>query len=223
MQRLIDHEVLQMAMLQWLGSKRFLGSLAFGEGTMLRLCHELPRYSQDMDFWFFKEEDYEHFYHRLYDALAQDHDVTSAQNNSYSILVEVRRKKRTAKLKIEIHKALALPGTSEEKIAFSPHFPTQVLVRAFTLSQMLKNKVLALIDRGEIQDAFDLEFLVRKGVALNLSERQRGKLINRLQGLRKEDFEVKLGSILLPEVRDYYNQQGFADLEKKLSFEQCKK
>ena len=222
MQRLIDHEALQMAMLQWLGSKRFLSSLAFGEGTMLRLCHELPRYSRNMDFWFFREEDYEHFYDRLYNAFVQDHQVTDAQSNSHSILLEIRRKKGMAKLKIEIHKQVAPPGSSEEKIAFSSHFPTQVLVRGFTLRQMLENKVLALIGRGEIQDAFDLEFLVGKGVALNLSEKQREKVIGRLKGFRKEDFEVKLGSVLLPELRDHYRQQGFVHLEQGLSSGQWK-
>jgi len=207
-----------MAMLQWLGSKRLLGFLAFGEGTMLRLCHELPRYSRDMDFFFFKEEDYQHFYDRLYDALSRDHDITGAQNNLHSILVEIRREKSVSKLKIEICKIPAPPGSTEEKIAFSPHFPTQVLVRGFTLRQMLKNKVLALIDHGEIRDAFDLEFLVRKGVALNLSEDQRKNVVKRLKGFKKRDFEVKLGDILLPELRDYYIRQGFAHLEEKLSF-----
>jgi hypothetical protein len=104
MQRLIDHEALQMAMLQWLGSKRFLGSLAFGDGTMLRLCHELPRYARDIDFWFFKEEEYGDFYNRFYNALVQEYDVTNAQNNLHSILIDIRRKREMAKLKIEIQK-----------------------------------------------------------------------------------------------------------------------
>jgi predicted nucleotidyltransferase component of viral defense system len=220
MKTLIDHEALQMAMLQWLGSKRFLSSLAFGDGTMLRLCHELPRYCRDIDFWFFKEEDYGHFYNRLYNALVQEHHVTNAQNNLHSILIDIRRKKGMAKLKIEIHKTTAPPGSSEEKIAFSSHFPKQVLVRGFTLRQMLNNKVVALIDRGEMRDAFDLEFLVRKGVTLNLSEKQRAKVTRRLRAFRKEDFETKLGGMLLPEVRDYYKQQGFAHLEERLSFKQ---
>ncbi|MBT8406173.1 MAG: hypothetical protein KJP05_01840 [Deltaproteobacteria bacterium] len=61
-------------------------------------------------------------------------------------------------LKIEIQKSLAAGGIAEEKIAFSPHFATQVLVRGFTLKQMLRDKVSALLDRVEIRDAFDLGF-----------------------------------------------------------------
>jgi len=219
MQRLRDHEIFEMTMLQWLRSKPFLGSLAFGGGTMLRLCHELPRFSLEMGFCFFKEQDYERFYNRLYHALSQDYDVTCTQNNHESILVEIRREPRMPKFEIEIRKTPAPPGSTEEKIAFSSYFPTQVLVRGFTLQKTLVNTVQAVIDSGDLQDTFDLEFLVQKGVALNLSREQRKKVMRRLKGFKKKDLDVKLGSILLPEVRDYYKKEGFAYLEQILSSE----
>jgi len=220
MERLLHHEALQMTMLQWLKSKRFLGSLAFGEGTMLRLCHELPRHSLDMDFWFFKEVDYERFFNRLTSSLSGEYNITDTQNTHYFILLEIQREEIIAGLKIIIHKAMALPGSTEEKIAFSSYFPTQVLVRGFTLTQMLRNKVAALIKHAEIQDAFDLEFLVRKGVALNLSEEKKKRLVMILKGFKKRDFEVKLGSILQPDLKMYYRRQGFAYLKEKLYFDQ---
>jgi hypothetical protein len=219
MQRLRDHERYEMAMLQWLGSRRFLGSLAFGGGTMLRLCHELPRYSLDMDFWFFKKEDYDDFYGRLHESISRDHDVTDAQNKYYSILVEIRREKGIPRLKMELRKTVAPVGSTEEKIAFSPHFPNQVLVRGFTLMQMMKNKVIALLDRGEVRDAFDLEFLVRKGVPLEFTKEKKREILKKLKGFDKKDFDVKLGSILEPDLRDYYRQRRFAYLEEKLSFD----
>jgi len=186
---------------------------------MLRLCHELPRYSLDMDFWFFKQVDFDGFYHRLEDSVRQEYDVTDVLNKFYSILVEIRKKAGMPRLKIEIRKTVAPPGSSEEKIAFSPHFPTQVLVRGFTLSQMCRSKVLALMDRGEIRDAFDLEFMVRRGVALDFNQEERQEIIRRLKGFKKKDFDVKLGSVLLPEVRDYYRKKRFAYLEENLTFE----
>jgi len=220
MERLIEHEALQMAMLQWLGSKRFLASLAFGGETMLRLCHELPRYSLGLDFSFFKEESYDGFYDRLYTAFSQDHNISNAQNNNNSIVVEVEGEKRIPKLKIEITKTTVSPGSTEEKIAFSTHFPTQILVRGFTLQHMLQNKILSLLACGEIRDAFDVEFFVRKGVDLNLPEVEKKKVLRKLKGFKKRDFDVKLGGILQPELRDYYRRQKFAYLEEKLSFEQ---
>ena len=207
-------------MLQWLGSKRFLSFLTFGGETMLRLCHEFPRYSFGLDFSFFKEAGYDGFYDRLYAALSQDHDITDAKNSDHSILVEIRKEKKLPKLKIEITKTMVSTDSTEEKIAFSPHFPTQILVRGLTLQQMLKNTIVSLLAHGEIQDAFDLEFFVRKGVDLNLPNEQKENVLKKLKSFKKRDFDVKLRNILQPELRDYYRRQGFAYLEEKLSFEQ---
>ena len=220
MDRLIEHEALQMAMLQWLGSKRFLASLAFGGEAMLRLCHELPRYSLGLEFSFFKEESYDGFYDRLYTSLLEDHNISNAQNDNNSIVVEVEGEKGMPKLKIEITKTTVPPGSTEEKIAFSPHFPTQILIRGFTLQKMLQNKILSLLTHGEIRDSFDVEFFIRKGVDLNLPEVEKKKVLKKLRGFKKRDFDVKLGGILQPELRDYYRRQRFAYLEEKLLFEQ---
>jgi len=218
-ERLAKHEAFEMEVLQWFRSKGLLSPLVFGGGTMLRLCHEMPRYSIDMDFWFYKEVEYKSFYHQLENLISHEYDVTDMQNEFYSILVEIRKRVGTPKLKIEIRKSLAAGGTTEEKIAFSPHFATQVLVRGFTLNQMFKSKVSALLDRVEIRDAFDLEFLARRGVDLDLSQRDKKKIIERLRGFTKRDFSVKLGSVLLSEVRGYYNQKRFTYLEEKLTFD----
>jgi predicted nucleotidyltransferase component of viral defense system len=223
MKRLQDHENFEMSLLRWLRSKRFLESLVFGGGTMLRLCHELPRYSLDMDFWFYKQTDYAHFYNRLRVVLTKEHDVTDAQDKHYSLLFEIRRAGGEPRLKIEMRKKVAPMGSSDEKIAFSPYFPTQVLVRGFTLTRMFQNKVHALIDRAEIRDAFDLEFLVRKGVAIELGEQQSRKVLERLKDFKKRDFDVKLGSILVPELRAYYRENRFRYLEEKLGFDTWKK
>ncbi len=219
MERLAAHEAFEVSVLQWLKSKGLLRSLVFGGGTMLRLCHDLPRYSLDMDFWFLNLIDFDEFYSRLEDTVRQEYDVRDMQNKFYSILVEIRKMAGMPKLKIEIRKAVAPGGSTEDKIAYSPHFPTQVLVRGFTLKQMCSNKVLALLDRGEIRDAFDLEFLVRKDVALDLTEVETREVIKRLREFKKGDFSVKLGSVLLPEVRAYYKDKRFAYLEEQLTFE----
>ncbi len=219
MERLADHEAFEMAVLQWFRAVGLAPSLAFGGGTMLRLCHEMPRYSMDMDFWFFKKLDFDRFYHRLRECVTEEYDVNDMQNKFHSILVEIRKGAGLPRLKIEIRKVLTPAGSTEEKIAFSPHFTRQVLVRGFTLSQMCRNKIAALLNRGEIRDAFDLEFLARRGAALDLNAQERKEIIKRLRSFKKRDFDVKLGSVLLPEVGDYYRNKRFAYLEEKLTFE----
>ena len=55
MQALQDLEILEIEVLDILNSIKVLDSLYFGGGTMLRLCHNLNRYSTDLDFWLDKE------------------------------------------------------------------------------------------------------------------------------------------------------------------------
>lgn len=222
MKRLEDHEGFEMAFLNLLASHRLTGFLVFGGGTMLRLCHELPRYSLDLDFWFYKQTDFSDFFRRLKDAASAGYEITDAQEKFHSLLVEMRRARGTTKLKIEVRKNVAPTGSSEQKIAYSPFYASQVLMRGFTLKQMFKNKVSALIERGEVRDAFDLEFLVRKGVEPELSDEERKAVMKRLKIFKKRDFDVKLGSIILPDLREYYRANRFAFLEEKLKFEEWK-
>jgi hypothetical protein len=114
MKRLEEHEAFEMRALRWLASKRFLGHLVMGGGTMLRLCHDLPRYS------------------------------------------------------------------------------------------------------------IDIEFLVRKGIEPDLGDEEKKAVLRRLRGFNKKNFNVKLGSILAPELREYYKANRFAFLEEKLSFQNWK-
>ena len=51
---LSQHEVFEIEVLEKMNSSKMLDPLIFGGGSMLRLCHELNRYSVDLDFWFVK-------------------------------------------------------------------------------------------------------------------------------------------------------------------------
>ena len=54
MDTLRQHEVFEIEVLDKMKSAKVLEQLVFGGGSMLRLCHELNRYSVDLDFWFTK-------------------------------------------------------------------------------------------------------------------------------------------------------------------------
>ena len=49
-----QHEAFEIEILDKMNSAKVPGPLVLGGGTMLRLCHELNRYSVDLDFWFIK-------------------------------------------------------------------------------------------------------------------------------------------------------------------------
>ena len=82
----------------------------------------------------------------------------------------------------------------------------------------MKNKVAAFIDRGEIRDCFDIEFMLRRGIELpRESKDQLKELQKKLAHLSHADFKVKLGSIVDNDTRAYYNANRFRYLEEKIT------
>lgn len=216
MQYLKQHEILEMDVLENLSKGGFLRPLIFGGGTMLRLCHELPRYSVDLDFWFSRKQNTTVFYRKLLDLLESKYRMTDSMNKHYTLLYEVKSPLSERKLKIEIRKDIARTGT-EEKIAFSPFSTSQVPVRAFSLEESAKRKLLAIRGRDEMRDYFDLEFILRRGAALDFSEENRRFILRRISRFKRSDYSAVLGSLLEKNLRDYYAKNGFAYLSEKIS------
>ncbi len=216
MQDLKRHEVFEIEVLDTLNRGGLLKSLVFGGGTMLRLCHELPRYSVDLGFWFFKKVRYEDFYQQFKYFLSQRYELSDAKNKHFTMLYEFKGKTSARKLKIEIRKELITHGT-EQKIAYTPQSSAQVLVRTLSLAEMFRRKVEAAKTRGEMRDFFDLEFLLKKGVSIDISDEDKAKLKKQIHQFGPKDFGGVLGALLEKDLRDYYRQNGFSYLEDKLS------
>jgi len=214
------HEIFEIEVLEKLKNARLLDSLVFGGGTMLRLCHELKRYSVDLDFWRIKDTAETTLFDKIKDVLQQNYDITDAQMKHFTILLEIRSGYFPKRLKIEIRKEIR-DWDFQEKIAYSRFSTKQVVLKAHTLEQTMKNKIAALLERVEIRDGFDIEFLLRQGIPLpDLSDADKTKMIARLDGFKENDFKVKLGSILESDIRAYYIENQFNYLRQKLaSFE----
>lgn len=214
------HEIFEIEVLEKLKNARLLDSLVFGGGTMLRLCHELKRYSVDLDFWRIKDTAETTLFDKIKSVLQQNYDITDAQIKHFTILLEIRSGYFPKRLKIEIRKEIR-DWDFQEKIAYSKFSTKQVVLKAHTLEQTMKNKITALLERGEVRDGFDLEFLLRQGIPLpDLSDVDKTKMIIRLDGFKENDFKVKLGSILESDIRAYYLENQFNYLRQKLaSFE----
>jgi len=211
-----QHEVFEIEVLDSLYRAKVLLPLVFGGGTMLRLCHELNRYSVDLDFWFIKSVSEEDFLQKIREVLEAAYELTDAQIKHYTLLFELRSPRYPKRLKIEIRRQRT-ECDYQEKIAFSKFSNRQVLVKAHTLEQTMKNKVSAFLARGEIRDCFDIEFLLRRGIQLpELDNAAWSQFKQKLSRFKKTDFKVKLGSILEGDIRGYYAAQGFSYLKEKL-------
>lgn len=212
-----QHEIFEIEVLDRMKSARLLEPLVFGGGTMLRLCHDLRRYSVDLDFWFIKKIPQEGFLNKISSIFEKTYEITDAQAKRHTLLVELRSAAYPKRLKIEVRRAVE-DCDFQEIIAFSKFAAKQVALRAHTLNQTMKNKVNALLNRGEIRDAFDIEFLLRRGIELPAGiGKETEKLLKILDGFKVRDFKVKLGSILEAEVREYYVTQRFSYLKERLS------
>ena len=211
-----QHEVFQIEVLDKMNSAKLLEPLVFGGGTMLRLCHELNRYSVDLDFWFIKKTAQQKYFDIFQEAFKKDYEITDAEIKHFTLLLELRSTEYPKRLKIEIRRELKACDY-QSKIAFSRYSTKQVLVKAHTLEQTMKNKIKAFLDRGEIRDCYDIEFLIRRGVNLPVdSDREVANLRKKMAGFKDIDFRVKLGSILEEDFRSYYNENKFSFLEEKL-------
>jgi hypothetical protein len=212
-----QHEIFEMEVINMMNSNRLLDSLVFGGGSMLRLCHELNRYSVDLDFWFIKDIQQDDFFEKITLTVNKEYEITDKQKKHFILLLELRSSKYPRRLKIEIRRKIE-EYDYQEKIAFSKFSTKQVLLKAHTLEQSMKNKIMAFIDRGEIRDCFDLEFLLRKGIELPVMDKKQLLAFNKkISRLRDADYKVKLGSILDSNIRDFYVQNKFSFLKEKLT------
>lgn len=212
-----QHEVFEIEVLDKMNSAKLLEPLVFGGGTMLRLCHELNRYSVDLDFWFIKKTLQKKYFDILQKVFEKDYEITDAQIKHYTLLFELRSAQYPKRLKIEIRRELK-KCDYQKMIAFSKSSSRQVLVTVHTLEQSMKNKIQAFLDRGEIRDCFDIEFLIRRGIYLPVSsDREVTKLRKKIARFKDIDFRVKLGSILEKDIREYYVENKFRFLEEKLA------
>ena len=211
-----QHEEFEIEVLDKLNSAKLLEPLVFGGGSMLRLCHELNRYSVDLDFWFVKKVPAQDYFKKFRSAILKDYEITESQIKHYPLLFELRSTSYPKRLKIEIRREIK-DCDYQEKIAFSKFSTKQVLLKAHTLDQTMQNKIDAFLDRGEIRDCFDIEFLLRRGIELpDLTGKKSIEFREKLANFKDIDFKVKLGSILENDMRNYYIVHRFSYLESKL-------
>lgn len=216
MQTLQNLEKLEIEVLELLNSIKVLDSLYFGGGTMLRLCHNLNRYSTDLDFWLDTKVDSTTFFSLVKKTLSNNYQLTDSANKKFTLLFEIKSPTVNRSLKIEIRKEQQ-NFEWERKIAFSKFSNKQVLVKGLTLNQMMRNKIEALLSRQIIRDCFDIEFLIMRGVLLPSDKIKLQKALTIINNFKEQDYKVALGSILDEKERKYYLENRFQFLKEEIT------
>lgn len=209
-------EVFEIEVLEVLNSLKVLDKLYFGGGTMLRLCHNLNRYSTDLDFWLDINLDSKALYSKLQEAFQNRYKIVDAENKKYTMLFEIKSAVYKRNLKIEIRKEQT-DFEWERKIAFSRFTNKQVTVKGLTLQQMMKNKIEAMLSRKIIRDCFDIEFLLMRGVELPPDKTKLEEIKKIIDSFKNRDYKVTLGSILDEKERKFYLENRFKLLKEEIN------
>jgi predicted nucleotidyltransferase component of viral defense system len=215
MQNLIKQEQFEIEVLDCLNSRRLLDKLVFTGGTMLRLCHGLNRFSVDLDFWVIKRVKVDRLFESLKRGLSSRYSIRDSAGKFYTLLFEIKSKDYPRSLKIEIRKE-PRKIKIEKMIAYTRYSNLQVFVNTVSLRDMMTAKIRACLERKEIRDIFDIEFLFKKGVPPEAPLKDLEGLLKVMHSLTKNDYAVKLGSLLEAGERRYYQENKFRIIESEI-------
>ncbi len=209
-------EIFEIEVLEFLNSIRVLEQIYFGGGTMLRLCHNLNRYSTDLDFWLKQNTSHNKLFDLLSASFSKEFKIVDSANKNFTILFQLQSPKSKRSLKIEIRKDQS-DFQYERKIAFSKFTNKQVQVLGLTLEQMMKNKIEAFLSRKLIRDCFDIDFIFKRGIPLPNEKSKLEKMLAIIDSFKERDFKVTLGSLLDADEREFYNQTKFNVLKEEIT------
>ena len=204
----VEQEVMQRIALAGLQRGGFFQHAAFYGGTCLRIFHNLPRFSEDMDFSLVEKRDDIHL-ENYFPAIIEEfklagHEVNIVKKEkktfgrvesaflkenteAYDIKFQT---KKTIKVKIELDTNPPLAFETEQKTLIMPY---TFITRCFTLPDLYAGKMHALTFRAwknriKGRDWYDFEWYVRNRVALDFDHlRVRTKEFNDID-LTKELF-----------------------------------
>lgn len=182
-------EVMQEIALAGLQRGGFFDKAAFYGGTCLRIFHDLPRFSEDLDFSLLKPDagfSLEPYFRALreeFSAFGFDVDIAERKKAVESAVVSAFLKEGTSiydvrvagqrVLKIKFEVDTDPPGgfETEEKLLVQPY---SFYVKCYVLPDLYAGKMHALLfrrwkQRVKGRDWFDFEWYVRQGTPLHLA------------------------------------------------------
>lgn len=155
------------------------------------------------------------FFENMKAYLAKHYDIKDSAKKFHAIFFELRSHAYPMSLKLEIRREVKKIHV-EQLIAYSKYANTQVFLRSVSLSDMMESKLEAFLDRQEIRDVFDMEFLFKKGVPLEASDDTLREVLRLINAFSWRDYTIKLGSLLEKEQREYYSVENFKILKGEL-------
>lgn len=168
-QQLIREEA-ELMFLKGLFESSLSDKLVFKGGTALRLIYASPRFSEDLDFSITEEIKTAEFKKIITHIAKLDErfSIKDLTSKYYTHLAQIRIKEPwqdlAFSLKIEVAKKVIKKADSgfAVSLAKSPASNISVMVKAFTLERILKDKLEAIKERKMPRDIFDIWYICQK-------------------------------------------------------------
>ena len=206
------YEITQQVVLAGLHRGGFFDRAAFYGGTCLRLFHQLPRFSEDMDFSLLAPDEhflFENYFQPIideFDNLGRKVEIKKKDKKTFGRVDSAFLKdntdvynvafqtEKTVKVKIEVDTQPPLKFQTEQKALTLPY---TFMVRCFQLSDLFAGKMHAMAFRNwktrvKGRDWYDFEWYVRWRVPLDFEHLQ--ERIREFNGVEmtREDFMAVL-------------------------------
>lgn len=185
-------EVMQRIALAGLSRGGFFKHAAFYGGTCLRIFHNLPRFSEDMDFSLIEKRNDIHLENYFDDVVREFHtaghdvEITKKDKKIFGRVESAFLKedtevydikfntKKLVKIKIELDTNPPLAFDTEQKLLMKPF---SFMTRCFSLPALYAGKMHALVYRKwqrriKGRDWFDFEWYIRNRIPLDFNHLQ---------------------------------------------------
>lgn len=210
------YEITQQVVLAGLHRGGFFDRAAFYGGTCLRLFHQLPRFSEDMDFSVLSPDEdfkFENYFQPIideFDSLGRKVEIKKKDKKTFGRVDSAFLKDNTdvyniafqtekmVKVKIEVDTQPPLLFATEQKPLTIPY---TFMVRCFQLPDLYAGKMHALVFRNwktrvKGRDWYDFEWYVRWRIPLDFKHLQ--ERISEFNGVEmsKDEFKAVLNERL---------------------------
>jgi predicted nucleotidyltransferase component of viral defense system len=206
------YEITQQVVLAGLHRGGFFDHAAFYGGTCLCLFHQLPRFSEDMDFSLLHPDEgfnFENYFQPIideFDSLGRKVEIKKKDKKTFGRVDSAFLKdntdvynvafqtEKTIKVKIEVDTQPPLMFHTEQK---AMTFPYAFMVRCFQLPDLFAGKMHALVFRNwkarvKGRDWYDFEWYIRWNVPLDFKHLQERIHEFNCEDMTLEEFKAAL-------------------------------
>lgn len=163
----LAREFVQLEVLRRLSESPSRRTLCFKGGTALHLVFHMDRYSEGLDFSLTTPADPKKILSSVLQVL-QGEEITDSAIKRKTVLVEMRQPfiPQNFRVKLEINTDNIVPA--ELRVLYSEYVPASFTLQIMRTDHLIAQKVRAFLERGKGRDLYDLWFILKTKLHIDL-------------------------------------------------------